>query len=76
MGKGSFRPEDYRADHRRITGKPSEKQPGAFKKSFLIRGYSFSGEKHLLQPFGGLFSGKKVRFLRQLGGKRPVQTES
>jgi len=38
-------------------------------------GYSFSGEKHLLQPFGGLFSGEKGQSLRQSGGKRPVQTE-
>ena len=35
-----------------------------------MRGYSFLGEKHLLQPFGGLFSGEKGRFFRQLGGKR------
>ncbi|NBX69979.1 MAG: hypothetical protein EBR01_13595, partial [Proteobacteria bacterium] len=42
----------------------------AFKKSFLMQGYSFSGEKHFLQPLGGLFSEEKGRFFRGLGGKR------
>jgi hypothetical protein len=72
----AFLPANYRADHHRITGKPPENPPGAFKKSFLMGGYSFSGEKYLLQPFGGLFSGKKGRFFRQSGRKRLVQTES
>ena len=70
----SFRPGKYRSYRHKFTGEAPEKPPGALKNPFLIRGYSFSGEKHLLQPFGGLFSGEKGRFFRQLDGKRPVQT--
>jgi hypothetical protein len=55
-----FTPENYRTDHHRITGKPPKKPPGAFQKSFLMQGYSFSGEKHLLQPLGGCFQGKSA----------------